>query len=83
MPCPLTLFIVVMATSMGSPEAGLIFALAMLVGVESALSLVGLAAHLGAARMSGVVRRFELAGRAVLGLGGAMLLLLMLIPLLR
>ncbi len=81
-PCPLTLFIVVMATSMGSPEAGLIFALAMLVGVGSVLSLVGLVAHLGAARMSGIVGRFELAGRAVLGLGGAMLLLLGLIPLL-
>ena len=82
-PCPLTLFIVVMATSMGSPEAGLIFALAMLVGVGSVLSLVGLAAHLGAARMSGIIGRFDLAGRAVLGLGGAMLLLLELIPLLR
>jgi nickel/cobalt exporter len=81
-PCPLTLFIVVMATSMGSPEAGLIFALAMLVGVGSVLSLVGFAAHLGAARMSAVVGRFELAGRVVLGLGGAMLLLLVLIPLL-
>jgi nickel/cobalt exporter len=82
-PCPLTLFIVVMATSMGSPEAGLIFALAMLVGVGSVLSLVGLAAHFCAARMSAVVGRFEVAGRAVLGLGGAMLLLLVLIPLLR
>jgi nickel/cobalt exporter len=82
-PCPLTLFIVVMATSMGSPEAGLIFALAMLVGVGSVLSLVGLAAHFCAARMSAVVGRFEVAGRAVLGLGGAMLPLLVLIPLLR
>ncbi len=72
-----------MATSMGSPEAGLIFALAMLVGVGSVLSLVGLAAHLGAARMGGIVGRFELVGRVVLGLGGAMLLLLVLIPLLR
>lgn len=81
-PCPLTLFIVVMAASMGSREAGLIFALAMLVGVGSVLSLVGLAAHLGAARVSRIVGRFELAGRAVLGLGGAMLLFLVLIPLL-
>ncbi|MHA6299971.1 HoxN/HupN/NixA family nickel/cobalt transporter [Devosia sp. CAU 1758] len=82
-PCPLTLFTVVMATSMGSPEAGLIFALAMLVGVGSVLSLVGLAAQLGAARISDAVGRLEFAGRAVLGLGGAMLLLLVVIPLLR
>jgi ABC-type nickel/cobalt efflux system permease component RcnA len=82
-PCPLTLFIVVMATSMGSPKAGPIFALAMLVVVGIVLSLVGLAAHLGAVRMGGIVGRFELVGRVVLGLGGAMLLLLVLIPLLR
>lgn len=81
-PCPLTLFTVVMATSMGSPEAGLVFALAMLVGVGSVLSLVGLAAQLGAARIGDAVGRFEFAGRAVLGLGGAVLLLLVLIPLL-
>jgi nickel/cobalt exporter len=78
LPCPLTLFIFVMAISMGSPEAGLIFALAMLVGVGSVLSLVGLAAHLGGARVNGIAGRFELTGRAVLGLGGAMLLLLVL-----
>lgn len=79
-PCPLTLFTVVMATSMGSPEAGVIFALAMLVGVGGVLSLVGLAAHFGAARMSGVVGRFELAGRVILGLGGTMLLMLVITP---
>lgn len=78
-PCPLTRFTVVMATSLGSPEAGLIFALAMLVGVGSVLSLVGLAAHLGGDRVSGIAGRFELTGRALLGLGGAMLLLLLLI----
>lgn len=79
-PCPLTLFMVVMATSMGSPEVGLVFALAMLVRVGFVLSLVGLAAHFGAARMNGVVGRFEFAGQAVVGVGGAMLLLLVLTP---
>lgn len=78
-PCPLTLFIVVMATSLGSPEAGLIFALAMLVGVGGVLLLVGLAAHLGGARVTGSVGRLRLAGRALLGLAGTMLLLLVLI----
>lgn len=82
-PCPLTLFTVVMATSMGSPEAGLVFALAMLVGVALVLSLVGLAAQFGAARISDTVEHIEFAGRAVLGLGGAVLLLLVLIPLLQ
>lgn len=73
-PCPLTLFIVVMATSMGSPEAGLIFALAMLLGVGGVLSLVGLAAYFGAARLGNALIRFDVAARTLLGFGGTMLL---------
>jgi ABC-type nickel/cobalt efflux system permease component RcnA len=73
-PRPPTLFIVVMATSMGLPAAGLVFALATLVGVGFVLSLVGLTAQIGAARISDAIERFELAGRVVLGLGGAELL---------
>ncbi|MCS6758449.1 MAG: hypothetical protein MO852_04815 [Candidatus Devosia euplotis] len=51
----------------------------MPVGVGFVLSLAGLAANFGAARMNGVVRRFEFVGRAVLDFGDAMLLLLALI----
>lgn len=47
-PCPLTLFVMVMALSQGVPQAGLIFAVAMLAGVGSVLAVVALAASLGA-----------------------------------
>jgi len=43
-PCPLTLFAMVMATTRGVPQAGLTFALAMAGGVGLTLSLVALAA---------------------------------------
>ena len=41
-PCPLTLFLMFYATSRGVPEAGLTFALAMLLGVGSVLVVVAL-----------------------------------------
>lgn len=41
-PCPLTLFAMVMAISRGVPEAGLVFALAMLLGVAFTLSVVAM-----------------------------------------
>jgi nickel/cobalt exporter len=40
-PCPLTLFVMILAVSRGVPEAGLTFALAMMLGV--ALTLAGVA----------------------------------------
>ena len=43
-PCPLTLFIMTYASSRGIPEAGLAFALAMLIGVGAVLSVVALGA---------------------------------------
>ncbi|WP_422374463.1 ABC transporter permease [Roseibium sp.] len=46
-PCPLTLFVVVSALARGVPEAGLIFALAMLAGIALTLGLVALAAVAG------------------------------------
>lgn len=81
-PCPLTLFTVVMAASLGAPEAGLAFAGAMLLGVGAVLSAVGLAAHLGAARLGLLIRQSETASRIVLGITGALLLGLMLASLL-
>lgn len=80
-PCPLTLFIVVMATSMGSPEAGLIFALAMLVGVGSVLCVVGFIAHVMRDRAAAVLSGFGGAESLTLGIGGSILLLLALAPL--
>lgn len=81
-PCPLTLFTVVMAASLGAPGAGLVFALAMLFGVGSILCVVGFAAYLGAASLSDRLSRFELTSRVVLGLSGALLLSLASGPLL-
>lgn len=45
-PCPLTLFAMVLAISRGIPEAGIAFALAMLVGIALTLSMVAAATAL-------------------------------------
>ncbi|MEL7524603.1 MAG: ABC transporter permease [Pseudomonadota bacterium] len=46
-PCPLTLFVVVAALSRGVPEAGLVFAGSMLIGIALTLGLVATAAVAG------------------------------------
>jgi nickel/cobalt exporter len=46
-PCPLTLFVMFLAISRGVPEAGLTFALAMLIGISVTLSAVAAAVTLG------------------------------------
>lgn len=46
-PCPLTLFVMVLAMSQGVPEAGLVFAVAMLAGVGLVLITVALVASFG------------------------------------
>lgn len=43
-PCPLTLFVMTLAMARGVPEAGLVFAFAMMTGVALTLSVVALAA---------------------------------------
>ncbi len=45
-PCPLTLFVMFFALTRGIPEAGLAFAVAMLLGVGFTLALVALLAIL-------------------------------------
>jgi ABC-type nickel/cobalt efflux system permease component RcnA len=73
-PCPLTLFVMFYALSRSVPEAGLVFALAMLVGVELVLSGVALLAVLA---RDLVVRHAHLVGpisRVVEVLAGVMLL---------
>ena len=43
-PCPLTLFVMTLAMSRGTPEAGLAFSLAMLFGVAAILGTVAVVA---------------------------------------
>jgi nickel/cobalt exporter len=45
-PCPLTLFVMTFAISLGVPEAGVVFALVMMAGVALVLAAVALAAVL-------------------------------------
>jgi nickel/cobalt exporter len=51
-PCPLTLFAMVLAISRGIPEAGIAFALAMLIGIALTLSAVAIATALMRDRMA-------------------------------
>jgi len=54
-PCPLTLFAMVYAVSRGVPEAGLVFALAMLIGITLTLAAVAVATSLARDRMALIV----------------------------
>jgi nickel/cobalt transporter (NicO) family protein len=56
-PCPLTLFAMFFALSRGVPEAGLVFAAAMMLGVLATLSLVALATVLMRDRMLHLIER--------------------------
>jgi nickel/cobalt exporter len=74
-PCPLTLFVVVAALSRGVPEAGLVFAAAMLAGIAFTLGLVAVAAVAGrqtflalATRNGAVISRVSRALDAAAGL---------------
>lgn len=80
-PCPLTLFLTVMASSWGTPEAGLIFAAAMLFGVGSVLCIVALITHVMRERAAAILSGFGGAESLTLGFGGSILLLLALVPL--
>ncbi len=51
-PCPLTLFVMTFAISRGVPEAGLVFAVAMMVGVAATLSAVVLLAAMFRVQMA-------------------------------
>jgi nickel/cobalt transporter (NicO) family protein len=60
-PCPLTLFLMFYATSRGVPEAGLTFALAMVIGVGLVLATVAIASVWARERLVRLV-----AGRGVM-----------------
>jgi len=57
-PCPLTLFVMVLALSRGVPEAGLAFALAMMMGVGLTLGVVALFAVAGRGLLAAAMERF-------------------------
>lgn len=79
-PCPLTLFAMTFAISRGVPEAGVAFALTMVIGVALTLSAVALATVLFRQKaLSLLARRQRLlarAGRLVEGAAGLLLLLI-------
>lgn len=56
-PCPLTLFLMFYATSKGVPEAGLTFAMAMLLGVGSVLVVVALLSALARRHVAALTSR--------------------------
>jgi ABC-type nickel/cobalt efflux system permease component RcnA len=57
-PCPLTLFVMVLALSRGVPEVGLAFALAMMIGVGLTLGLVSVLAVAGRGILRAGMERF-------------------------
>ena len=57
-PCPLTLFAMVLAISRGIPEAGIAFALAMLIGIALTLSIVAAATTLARDRAAIFMERY-------------------------
>lgn len=56
-PCPLTLFTMVLAISRGVPEAGLVFAFAMMLGVALTLSVLAAMSALARAGLAGLLAR--------------------------
>jgi len=76
-PCPLTLFAMTLAVSRGVPEAGLVFALAMMLGVAFTLSCVAMLAVVARDRMTDVLGRhgpaLAMAGRVLEILAGLLL----------
>jgi nickel/cobalt transporter (NicO) family protein len=85
-PCPLTLFVMVLAMSRGVPEAGLVFAVAMLAGVGLILISVALMASLGGQAIARLLARHSsnaecvsrglevVAGAALFGMAGYQLI---------
>lgn len=79
-PCPLTLFVMVLALSRGVPEAGLAFALAMMIGVGLTLGMVSLFAVAGRGVLAAAMERFGTSvgvmARLLDGLAGLLLVAL-------
>lgn len=76
-PCPLTLFTMTLAIARGVPEAGFVFALAMLIGVALTLCAFAAAAALARDQLRGLMLRYgvglERTGRGLEAVAGALL----------
>lgn len=70
-PCPLTLFIMFYAVTQGVPQAGLLFASAMLIGVGGVLCLVGIVSTLAAGLLSQNAAAWARGSRFIEGIAGA------------
>ena len=79
-PCPLTLFVMIYALARGIPEAGLVFALAMMLGITVTLGAVaGLAVFARQTLARLIARRgrsLTRASRVLEGLAGILLVLI-------
>ena len=79
-PCPLTLFAMIYAIGRGVPEAGLVFAASMMVGIAATLIAVALIAVFARNRLVRIFRRNKTSlarmSRALEGVAGACLLLI-------
>jgi nickel/cobalt exporter len=77
-PCPLTLFAMVLAISRGIPEAGIAFAVSMLIGIALTLSVVAAATVLARDRVAIFMERhgapMARVARALDAIGGALLI---------
>lgn len=86
-PCPLTLFVMVLAMSQGVPEAGLVFAVAMLAGVGLVLITVALVASFGGQILAQSLARhgtsMARAARVLEGVAGVTLIATALVALVR
>lgn len=77
-PCPLTLFVMVLALSRGVPEAGIAFAASMMMGVALTLALIAAIAIIGRDILSGRLQRagtsVAIIARSLDGLAGLLLI---------
>ena len=82
-PCPLTLFVMTFAIARGVPEAGIVFAVAMMGGVGFTLCLIALGAVFFRIRIAGFIANKPAAlaffSRSLEGLAGGLLVLFALI----
>jgi nickel/cobalt exporter len=79
-PCPLTLFVMIFALSRGVPEAGIVFAIAIMLGVALTLSFVAILAISVRSSVTTLIERyggqFDYAGRSIEAAAGILLILI-------
>jgi nickel/cobalt exporter len=79
-PCPLTLFVMFLSLSRGIPEAGLTFAVAMLLGISLTLASVAIATTLARDRLAHLIDRHgksvDRLARALDAIAGALLVII-------